>query len=91
MRYSKPDSTDWVEFKGASELSMDELDATFGDDHKAAKAIVQSVIAAGDFTRRGQPVDVLTAGVGALTWKQWFWLRDRLFEAVKDELADPEA
>ena len=90
MRYTRPKSDDWVEISGASELSCDETDRLTGE-RKQAQALVLPLISAASFTRQGQPVDVLTAGLGAVSWKQWIWLRDCVFEAVRDELLDPEA
>lgn len=89
-RYERPHSADWVELEGASELSMDQLDRTFTEHRQTAQALVKPLITAASFTRAGQAVDVQAEGLGALTWKQWIWLRDRVFEAVKDELLDPE-
>lgn len=88
-RYDRPRSTDWVEIRGADDLSMRELDSLYQTDRAAWAHVAQAVVIDHGFTRRGESVD-LTKDVMGLTVKQWDWLRTCILEAARDETLDPE-
>jgi hypothetical protein len=90
MKYDRPKSNDWVEIKGADELSMRELDSLYQTDRTAWAKLAQAVIVDHGMMRKGQPVDLSTDVMG-LTVKQWDWLRTCILEAARDETIDPEA
>lgn len=88
-RYDRPRSADWVEIRGADELSMRELDSLYQTDRAAWATVAQAVVVGHGMTRRDTPVD-LTTDVMDLTVKQWDWLRSCILEAARDETLDPE-
>jgi hypothetical protein len=88
-RYDRPKSSDWVEIRGADDLSMRELDSLYQTDRKAWADVARAVVVEHGMTRKGAPIDLSTDVMG-LTVKQWDWLRSCILEAARDEALDPE-
>jgi hypothetical protein len=87
MRYSK--GADWVELDGCADLPMRELDALYTAAASEAFEVAKSVVKDWSMTAKGKAVPVGDAF--GLTLKQWDWLRERIFEAARDEGLAPEA
>ena len=99
MRYARAKSAEWVEIDGAADLPMRELELLYGGTMADAYAVAQDVVTAWQFTTKGKPVGGVTRegaerevlDCPGLSLKQWDWLRDRIFEAARDEALDPLA
>ena len=57
MRYERANSGDWVEIKGADELSIGECDSLYKSDKKVSFTVVQDVLTASHFVRKGNVFD----------------------------------
>lgn len=86
MRYTKGD--DWVEIKGANDLSMRDLDGMYNYETQEAFAVAKSVIVAWNLRAKG--ADVPVGDVWGVPLKKWDWLRKCIIEAARDEELDPE-
>jgi len=86
MRYDCKGTSDWVEIVGAADVSIRELNSMWEADQEAARALVASVVADGQFTVKGAQIDM-----GADDWpmdltiKQWDWIRQQIPNAAREE------
>lgn len=80
---------DWVELTGAAKLSMRKLDGLYSVDRDSMFGLAQSLIVASVFQTEDGTVDA-KADMLALTLQQWDWLRERIFQAARDEVLAPQ-
>ena len=91
---------DWVEIAGAARRSMGELRVIWQADEAAAHGVLDELVVRGQFVDRhgvaweftptlpsplrqgGRPWDHLTL-------QQYDWVRDRVYQAGRDEALDP--
>jgi hypothetical protein len=97
MKYTNAKSGDWVELAGCADLPMRELELLYAGSMADAYAVAQGVVTGWQFTTKGKLVGSVKVGESAaldvpgLSLKQWDWLRDKIFEAARDEVLDPLA
>lgn len=89
MRYVNEKTGDWVEIKGAADLSMRELRQLYdAGAMDAAIALAKAVVVDWSYTLKGQPVTV--GDIDGLPPRGWDWLRQCIMDATRDEALDPE-
>lgn len=96
MRYTNDKTGDWVEISGAADTPIKDFDALYTGSLTDGHKLAAGLLAAGEFhTRRGEVLtfgpDTAPADLLGLSKRQWFWLRDRIVDAIRDEELDPEA
>ena len=86
MRYSK--GANWVEVQGCADLPMRKLDALYTANTSDAFEVAKLVVVDWHMVVQGEEVPV--GDMLGLTIKDWDWLRERIFEAARNEGLDPE-